>query len=404
MRIALVNNYFPPRMTGSSHLTEELARWFAKVGHEVCVVTAQYSDAPARETRDGYEVFRFAAWKMPELPIAFGYDIRFALSPANVRIFFKLLDAFRPDIIHQHGQFFDLAYLSCLYAWRRRIPHMTSVHARLEHPNPIYGGLFRAADATIVRGSLALARSHVVVMDKAMERYIRTRYRVSGERLHGIPVGVDVDRFTAPVGVEFVRDRYGLDARPIILSVGHVTPYRNRVALVRAIPHLARLTDAFQFVIVGGIHDKEFLREADRLRVREYLHLIGPVPKQDVAALLAVSTVEVHDLQRQGLGTASLEAIAAAVPVVSDVDADNFPDTTLRDGEHLLMVPPDDPVALAQTLADLITDTQRREQLGASGSAFVREHFGIDRIAARHLSAYEVMTAQPGSGDSRPPR
>jgi glycosyltransferase involved in cell wall biosynthesis len=360
----------------------------------VCVVTAQYADAPQQETRDGYEVFRLPAWKMPELPIAFGYDIRFTLSPTNVRALFKLLGAFRPDVIHQHGQFFDLAYLSCLYAWRRRVPHMTSVHARLEHPNPIYGGLFRVADATIVRGSLALARSNVVVMDKAMERYIRSRYRVPVNRLHGIPVGVDIDRFTAPVGVESVRERYGLDERPVILSVGHVTPYRNRVALVRAIPHLTGITDDFQVVIVGGIHDKEFLREAGRLGVRELLTLTGPVPKHDVAALLAVSTVEVHDLQRQGLGTASLEAIAAAVPVVSDVDADNFPDTRLLDGEHLLMVPPDDPASLAQTLARLLTDADLRAQLGATGSAFVREHFGIDRIAARHLTAYEVMTAQ----------
>jgi len=396
MRIALINNYFPPRTTGSSHLTEELAGWYAKLGHEVCVVTAQYADAPRQETRNGYEVFRLPAWKMPELPIAFGYDIRFTLSPRNIRRFSGLLDSFRPEVIHQHGQFFDLAYLSCLYAWRRRVPHMTSVHARLEHPNPLYGGVFRVADGTIVRGSLALARSNVVVMDKAMDRYIRSRYRIPDKRLHGIPVGVDIDRFTAPVGVESIRDRYGLDERPLILSVGHVTPYRNRVALVRAIPHLARITDDFQIAIVGGVHDEEFLGEAERLGVRGRLILTGPVPKQDVAALLAVSTVEVHDLQRQGLGTASLEAIAAAVPVVSDVEADNFPDIELVDGQHLLMVPPDDAVALAGTLARLLADAGLRSRLGATGSAFVRDQFGIERIATRHLAAYEAMTEQCG--------
>lgn len=393
MRIALINNYFPPRTTGSAHLTEELAGWYAKLGHEVCVVTAQYADAPQHETRDGYQVFRLPAWKMPELPIAFGYDIRFAISPGNIRRFFRLLDGFKPEVLHQHGQFFDLAYLSCFYAWRRRLPHMTSVHARLEHPKALYGAAFRLADATIVRGSLSLARSHVVVMDKAMERYIRGRYHVPDVRMHGIPVGVDVDRFTAPVGVESVRERYGLDSRPIILSVGHVTPYRNRVALVRALPHLIGITDHFQIVIVGGMHDEEFLAEADRLGVRRRLTLTGVVPKQDVAALLAVSTVEVHDLQRQGLGTASLEAIAAGVPVVSDVERDNFPNVTLVDGEHLLIVPPDDPVILARTLARLLADADLRSRLGASGSAFVREYFGIEPIANSHLRAYEVMTA-----------
>lgn len=393
MRIALVNNYFPPRMTGSSHLTEELARRYAKLGHSVRVVTAQYADAPEWEHRDGYEVLRLAAWKMPELPIAFGYDIRFTLSPHNIRRVFRLLDEFEPDVVHQHGQFFDLAYLSCLYAWRRRVPHMTSVHARLEHPNPLYGGLFRIADGTIVRGSLALARSHVVVMDKAMDRYIRSRYHVPNERIRGIPVGVDVGRFIAPTGVDTIRERYGLDTRPAILSIGHVTPYRNRVALVRAIPHVLELTDDFQIVIVGGMHDKEFVAEADRLGVRERLNLTGPVPKDDVAALLAVATVEVHDLQRQGLGTASLEAIAAGVPVVSDVEPDNFPDLKLVDGEHLLMVAPDEPRELARVLARLLSDGELRTRLASTGSSFVRETFGIEAIADQHLEAYRAMIA-----------
>src|SRR5439155_2243770 len=160
-----------------------------KVGQEGWLVPAAFARAAEPERRDGYGVFRLPAWKMPELPIAFGYDIRFTLSPSNVRTVFKLLDAFRPEVIHQHGQFFDLAYLSCMYAWRRRVPHMTSVHARLEHPNPLYAGLFRVADATIIRGSLPLARSNVVVMDKAMERYIRSRYHVPAHPPHGIPAG-----------------------------------------------------------------------------------------------------------------------------------------------------------------------------------------------------------------------
>jgi glycosyltransferase involved in cell wall biosynthesis len=355
------------------------------------VVTAVYNDAPREERRDGYEVFRLPAWKMPELPIAFGYDIRFTLSPRNIKRFFNLLDDFAPDVVHQHGQFFDLAYLSCFYAWRRRVPHMTSVHARLEHPNPLYGAVFRVADGTIVRGSLSLARSNVVVMDKAMDVYIRGRYHVPERRLHGIPVGVDVDRFTAPGGVDTIRARYGLDERPIILSVGHVTPYRNRVALVRSVPYLLQRTDDFQLVIVGGQHDTEFLDEARRLGVEDRLHLTGPVPKDDVAALLAVATVEVHDLQRQGLGTASLEAIAAGVPVVSDVEVDNFPNLKLVDGEHLLIVPPDNPAVLADTLADLLAEPSARERLGQSGRAFVRENFGIERIAEQHLEAYEAM-------------
>jgi glycosyltransferase involved in cell wall biosynthesis len=407
MRIALVNNYFAPRPSGSAHLTEELAFHYTRLGHHVLVLTAAYADAPAFERRDGYEIVRLPAWKMPELAIAFGYDIRFAMSPGNVRRAFRLLDDFRPDVVHQHGQFFDLAFISSAYARRRGIAHVTSVHARLEHPDPVYGGLFRVADASIIRGSLALAHSDVVVMDKLMRRYVRRRYHVPDSRLHGIPIGVDLDRFAAPAGVDDVRERYGLDDRPVILSVGHVTPFRNRVALMRALPHLVQLTDDFQVVIVGELHDREFLTIADELRVAGRIVVTGPVPRRDVAALLAVADVEVHDLQRQGLGTASLEAIAAGVPVVSDVEADNFPGVTLVDGEHIVIVPPDEPRELARALGGLLGDPARRREIAASGRAFVREHFGIDRIAALHLEMYCQIVGgarrDPGAGDGGTP-
>ena len=44
MRIVVVNNFYPPRVGGSSHLSDALARGYAARGHEVLVVTAAYGD------------------------------------------------------------------------------------------------------------------------------------------------------------------------------------------------------------------------------------------------------------------------------------------------------------------------------------------------------------------------
>ena len=46
MRIAVVNSFFPPRVGGSAHLSEALARGYAARGHDVLVLTASYEGAP----------------------------------------------------------------------------------------------------------------------------------------------------------------------------------------------------------------------------------------------------------------------------------------------------------------------------------------------------------------------
>ena len=131
MRIAVVNNFFPPRVGGSAHMSASLAAQFAEAGHEVLAITAAYADAPAEEERDGYRVVRLPAMKMPQVGLSIDFDMSFAsLRPGNWRRLWKLLNEFKPDAIHLHGQFFDLSWLAGIYA--RRPEHPGAAH----HPHP----------------------------------------------------------------------------------------------------------------------------------------------------------------------------------------------------------------------------------------------------------------------------
>ncbi len=116
MRIAVTNNFFPPRVGGSSHLTDSLAREYRAAGHEVLVITAEYGDAPAEESRDGIRIVRLPARHLPKLGTSVDFDITFTFGVRNLRRVFALLDEFRPDVIHQNGQFLDLSWLTAVYA------------------------------------------------------------------------------------------------------------------------------------------------------------------------------------------------------------------------------------------------------------------------------------------------
>ena len=85
MRVALVNNFFPPRPSGSAHITEELARRLTARGFDVLVLTASYAGAPADERRDGYRVVRLPSRVLPQTTLSMRFDISFAFSPRNLR-------------------------------------------------------------------------------------------------------------------------------------------------------------------------------------------------------------------------------------------------------------------------------------------------------------------------------
>src|SRR4051794_38550851 len=105
MRIVVVNNFFPPRPGGSSHLADHLAKKYAAGGHEVLVLTAGYRGSPATEERDGLRIVRIKSWTMPKTRLAANFDIAFTVSPSTKREVFRILDDFAPDVVHQHGQF-----------------------------------------------------------------------------------------------------------------------------------------------------------------------------------------------------------------------------------------------------------------------------------------------------------
>lgn len=395
MRIAVVNNFFPPRSGGSAHLAESLAAGYAAAGHEVLVLTASYGAAPAVEQRDGYRIVRLPAVMLPQTRLAVSFDISFTSRPSLLRRVRHLLDGFRPDVIHQHGQFFDLTWATSVYARRRRVPVLLSVHTRLENPSARYHSVFRALDALMVKPFLWWSKPRLVVMDVLMEEYIRERYRGAYSGLEHIPVGVDPDWVAGGDG-RAVRERHGLGDAPVILSVGHVIPLRDRLDLVAAMPAvLAAVPDA-KLLVAGQVYYGAFAERARRLGVEHAVVCLGRVAKAEVPDYLAAATVECHE-QGFGLGTATLEAMAAGVPVVAPARADNFPGIVLEDGRTVLLCAPGDTAGLADRLIAALTDPRLAKEVGAAGQALVHREFTLAGVVRRHLDVLADMVGRPGA-------
>lgn len=397
MRIAIVNNFFPPRTGGSAHLSEALAHELASRGHDILVITAQFGDAPSEETRRGYRVVRLPAWYLPKTALSFNFDINFVTTPRNVARVFGLLNEFKPDVIHQHGQLFDLSFITSVYARRKQIPLVLSVHTRLEHPNRAANTIFRIADALVVRPFIAIGRPHVIAMDRLMSRYIASRYGVPPTRTVGIPVGVDAQRFTQPPTRD-IRGELGIGDAPVILSIGHVIPVRSRVTLVDAMPAVIDAFPEARFMVVGRTYSTEFIDRAEELGVSDNLIVVGEVPSTDIPNYVSVATIEAHDLDGVGCGTANLEVMAAGVPTVVAVRPDNFLGIELQTGKNIVLVPPSDPSALGSTIIAVLSHPQDAQAIGAAQRELIDAEFTLDVVTSKHEALFnELVDSQPQS-------
>ncbi len=391
MKIAVLNNFFPPRVGGSAHLSSLLAQEYARNQHDVLVITCEYEGASAIEHSNGVDIRRIKCWRLPRIASALSFDIRFAARPGNIRRLFDLLDEFQPDVIHLHGQFMDLAWMGSVYGRIRKTPVLLSVHTRLESPKPVLKMLFRLADRFLVRPLINFSRPTFVVMDKLMEAYITNTYGAGKDKLVGIPVGIQIGTSIDDIQPANIRHKYDLEDGPVILSVGHVIPLRDRLTLVRAFQSVLKDHPTSQLVVVGTVEYPKFIELAESLGISKKIKVLGRRSKDEVRELLVTATVEVHDLQGLGMGTANLEAMEIGCPVVVAVKPDNFPDLYLRDRVDLMMVEPNEPSETAKRIKELLSDESLATSMGQNGKELVGRYFDIRRVAELHLAVLQEI-------------
>jgi glycosyltransferase involved in cell wall biosynthesis len=193
------------------------------------------------------------------------------------------------------------------------------------------------------------------------------------------------------------RKRHGLgDADFCIAVIGNVSRSRGQDVAVAALSRLrGRIPDA-RCMIVGVPHprvadvafERELRAQVDRLGLQDAVIFTGFVERIEDA--YAAADVVVNPVRSfESFGRVACEALLAGRPVVSS-SVGAVPEV-LRAGVDALLVPPDDPEALAEAVSSIASDDALRAALVASGAARVRERFsegaGIERFVAALRSA-----------------
>jgi glycosyltransferase involved in cell wall biosynthesis len=198
--------------------------------------------------------------------------------------------------------------------------------------------------------------------------------RTHGLHVHRITIirnAVDTSIFFPSPGL---RDRRG--ARRLG-TVGRLIHAKGLDVLIAALPHILARQPVVLTVVGDGPERRTLERMAHRLPVQFTGRLESP---RAVAEFLRDLDVFVMPSRWEGLPNAVLEALACGIPVV----ASDVPGMAEAAGESALLVPPDEPLALAGAVCRSLTSPLR---------PLVSPH-SFDDVAASHLAVFERAHAR----------
>ena len=209
-------------------------------------------------------------------------------------------------------------------------------------------------------------------------------------RIQVIPIGVDARRFTRKRTTGEAKAAQGIEPNTLLVgALGRLCPQKGFQFLVRAAPSIRRNFPSARILIGGAGEDGNQLRcLARELGVDEMVTFTGFV--SDGPAWLEMLDVYVQPSLWEAHATTPLEAAAMGLPVVG-TNIGGISES-LDQGVTGLLVPPEDPDALASAVNSLLGDSTACYKMGQAARLQMQEHFRLDDMISDTLA---VIQASP---------
>jgi glycosyltransferase involved in cell wall biosynthesis len=302
----------------------------------------------------------------------------------------------KPDVVHLNSSTLGPSAVGC---WLAGVPVVWHIR------EPLAQGTIGLRRAILRRLIDRIARRVIAISQHDADQLI------ASDRVQVIYNFVDFEKFSRQISGEAVRVEMGIprDA-PVVLMLGGVAEPKGTLELVRAVPRLLERVPSATIVIAGpplqtgnetglkGIAKRVLRADAYNDAVRGALAalptsmqraVIFAGMRQDIPNVIAASQVLVFPSVVAHFARPIIEAAAMGVPsVASDLGG---PRELIVDQETGLLVPPRDPRALADALADLLVNQERACTIGEAAYQRARVLFDASTNARNTIAVYDQM-------------
>ncbi|HZS92917.1 MAG TPA: glycosyltransferase family 4 protein [Chloroflexota bacterium] len=369
MRVLVVAGGYPPEIGGVQVASDQIARGLQRRGHDVLVVANVPGLKPRRYVHAGVRV-RGVPFLLPgrkAFPFLCAYSFLALL---------RTLLAFRPDLIYVHFVAEYAPYLALLMPHRGSARLIISLRGNDVHLFPEQSTIMRRALQSLCAQADAVTACSASVLDD-----VRPYLPEQAPRLAVLRDGITPGDFSRP-------DPGPSHGRPYILAVARFVKKKGLPILLRAMPAVLQMVPDVDLLVVGDGPEGEHLREmVAQLNLGQRVRFLGALTNAEAIRWMMGCELFVLPSLREPLGIVNLEAMACGRAIVA-TRVDGVPEIVEHEVNGLL-VPPDDPDALANAIVTLLRDPEKRRAMGERGRQKALTSHTWDRYVDQLLDLYQ---------------
>jgi glycosyltransferase involved in cell wall biosynthesis len=384
MRVALVGDEYYPDIGGAPQYALELSLQLAKLGIETVVITHVHPGQLEEEEIDGVKIKRVKGWVL-------NHPHRTFSPPLFCRCYKYILDE-KFDVVHGLDVYSTMALMAIPFARIFRIPCVLTCHTARGSAFQIFlqrvlGWMFRVGNRLIAVSQASARFSYLLGF--------------SEKRVTVVPNGVDLSCFNRKVDASFMREELGIGDEPLVVTALRLIKGKSPELLISAFAMVLKVIPNAKLVIAGSGQEEDNLsRQITDLNITNSVFMVGKLPKEKVAQLMAAANVFVLPSKMESFGLTLLEASAAGVPVVC-ANAGGVPEV-FQDGFNGLLYPPGDDDAMAKAIIRLLQDSKLAHKISVN-AVDTANQFTWERTAEQTLQVYKEVLQEKTPSRSRHP-
>lgn len=232
---------------------------------------------------------------------------------------FKVGLSFKPDLIHAHLQ--EGVFAGKLISKFKKIPLVLDAQGSLTGEMVDHGFL----DESGLRHSffhkferyLNNATDAVLCSSMNTLKVFREEFKVSPEKLHHIPDGVDTKIFNPQLDVSDLRGELKLEGKRVVLYAGLLTEYQGINYLLEAIPLVIEDFEDAHFLIIGYPRIEYYKKIAKKLKVLEHTTFLGRIEYAELPRYLCLGELAISPkIPKNESNAKLLNYMASGLPTV----------------------------------------------------------------------------------------
>jgi glycosyltransferase involved in cell wall biosynthesis len=372
-RIAIVGNYLPRRCGIATFTTDLCDAIHGEYG------ATELLALPVNDTEEGY---------------TYPARVRFELSEDNLASYRQAADFLNfsnIDLVclqHEYGIFGGRAGAHILELLRRlRMPLATTLHTVLRDPNP---------DQRAVMTEIAALSDRMIVMSQHSAEILQEVFQVPTDKIDLIPHGIPDLPFTDP---NFYKDGFGTEGKDVLLTFGLLSPNKGIENVIQALPTILSCHSNVIYMVAGATHPHILRREGDKYRA--YLQKLAVdlgveanvvfrnrfVSPEEMVELIGAADIYItpYKHKAQVVSGTLAYALSAGKAIIS---TPYLHAVELLDGERGVLVPFDDPEAIAAKTIELLDDNTARHAMRKRAYLHARDMVW-KRVAQKYMKSFE---------------